>query len=95
MPFPAARLTDVTATGDVVTGPGVPTVIIEGMPAAVVGDMVDGAACVGSITVGAFTVLIGGVPAAIVSSVVVGENPETGVPVATAVATGAFTVLLD
>ena len=52
MPFPAARIGDMTATGDVVTGPGVPNVLIENMPASVMGDMVSGAACVGSITQG-------------------------------------------
>ena len=40
MTFPAARVGDLTATGDAITGPGVPTVLIAGMPAAVVGDTV-------------------------------------------------------
>ena len=56
MPGPAARVGDTTATGDTITGPGVPTVLIGGMPAAVLGDMVSGAACVGAITLGSFTV---------------------------------------
>ena len=34
MPFPAARVGDMTATGDVITGPGAATVMIENMPAA-------------------------------------------------------------
>lgn len=38
MPF-AARVGDMTAHGGVLTGPGVPTVLIGGMPAAVVGDL--------------------------------------------------------
>ena len=38
MPF-AARVGDPTAHPGVVTGPGVPTVLIGGMPAAVVGDL--------------------------------------------------------
>ncbi|MEO1259492.1 MAG: PAAR domain-containing protein [Bacteroidota bacterium] len=71
---PAARVGDnhicpmVTGTvphvGGPVTGPGVPTVLIGGMPAAVVGDML---ACVGppdTIVKGSATVLIGGKPAA-------------------------------
>ena len=34
MPFPAARLGDLTATGDAITGPGAATVFIMGRPAA-------------------------------------------------------------
>jgi uncharacterized Zn-binding protein involved in type VI secretion len=71
---PAARLTDVHTcpmfTGPVphvggpIVGPGVPTVLIGKMPAAVVGDA---AVCAGppdSIAQGSATVLIGGKPAA-------------------------------
>lgn len=71
---PAARITDMhtcpmtTGTVPHVGGPilpaGEPTVLIEGMPAARVGDM---AVCVGppdTIAVGSGTVLIGGMPAA-------------------------------
>lgn len=50
--------------GGPVTGPGTPTVLIAGMPAAVVGDM---CTCVGppdTIARGSATVLIGGKPAA-------------------------------
>ena len=64
MPFPAARLGDMTATGDAITGPGAATVLIENLPAACMGDLVAGAACTGSITVGSPTVLIMGRPAA-------------------------------
>lgn len=35
---PAARITDPTAHPGMIAGPGVPTVVIEGLPAAVVGD---------------------------------------------------------
>jgi uncharacterized Zn-binding protein involved in type VI secretion len=94
MSFPAARLGDTTATGDTVTGPGVPTVLIENLPAAVMGDMVSGAACVGSITVGSPTVLIGGRPAARVTSAVVGSNPVTGVPVSTTIVKGAVKTMI-
>ncbi|UII30613.1 PAAR domain-containing protein [Fulvivirga ulvae] len=71
---PAARLTDmhtcpmVTGTvphvGGPISGPGAPTVLIGGMPAAVVGDM---ATCTGppdTIAKGSGTVMIGGKPAA-------------------------------
>jgi uncharacterized Zn-binding protein involved in type VI secretion len=94
MTFPAARLGDITATGDAITGPGVPNVLIGGQPASVVGDMVSGAACTGAITMGSMTVLIAGRPAARVTSMVTGVNPATGVPVSTTVAMGAPTVLI-
>lgn len=71
---PAARLTDmhtcplsngpVPHVGGPIAGPGVATVLIGGMPAAVVGDQ---AVCVGPpdvIIQGSATVLIGGMPAA-------------------------------
>ncbi len=74
---PAARLTDmhvcpmvtpgvppVPHVGGPIAGPGVPTVLIGNMPAAVVGDM---AVCTGppdTIIKGSMTVLIGGKPAA-------------------------------
>ena len=50
--------------GGPIVGPGVPTVLIANLPAAVVGDMVT---CVGppdTIVKGSMTVLIGGKPAA-------------------------------
>jgi uncharacterized Zn-binding protein involved in type VI secretion len=94
MSFPAARVSDVTATGDTITGPGVPTVLIGGWPAAVVGDLVSGAACVGAISMGSMTVLIGGRPAARMTSQVTGANPATGVPVSTVVAKGQPNVLI-
>jgi len=72
----AARLTDmhvcpmqtpgtppIPHVGGLISGPGCPTVIIGGMPAAVVGDM---AVCVGppdSISKGSATVFFGGKPA--------------------------------
>ena len=71
---PAARITDmhvcpmvtvlVPHVGGPVTGPGVPTVLIGGLPAAVMGDL---CTCVGppdTIILGSTTVLIGGKPAA-------------------------------
>ncbi|TCM86124.1 PAAR domain-containing protein [Rhodovulum steppense] len=71
---PAARLTDmhtcpmvtgiVPHVGGPIVGPGVPTVLIAGRPAAVLGD---NCTCVGpptSIVKGSSTVMIGGKPAA-------------------------------
>jgi uncharacterized Zn-binding protein involved in type VI secretion len=74
---PAARVTDMHAcpmvtpglppiphVGGPIVGPGVPTVLIGSLPAAVVGD---NAVCVGppdTIVKGSATVLIGGKPAA-------------------------------
>ncbi len=74
---PAARLTDfhecpmetpapvpIPHVGGPILGPGEPTVLIGGLPAARVGDML---VCVGppdSIVMGSATVLIGGMPAA-------------------------------
>lgn len=72
---PAARVSDshtcpminpggAPHVGGPVTGPAVPTVLIGGLPAAVVGDM---CACAGppdSIIKGSATVLLGGKPAA-------------------------------
>jgi uncharacterized Zn-binding protein involved in type VI secretion len=74
MGMPAARLTDmhvcpmvtvlVPHVGGPIVGPGCPTVLIGGMPAACVGDVVT---CVGppdAIVMGSFTVMLGGRPAA-------------------------------
>jgi len=94
MSFPAARVGDLTATGDPITGPGVATVLIAGLPAAVVGDMVTGAVFAGSITQGSATVLIAGRPAARMTSVCAGSNVQTGVPLSTTVVAGAPTVLI-
>ena len=96
MSFPAARVGDQTATGDTITGPGAPTVLIAGQPASVVGDSVSGAACVGAITMGSATVLIMNRPAARVTSTVVGtaQAGPVRVPVSTTVAKGAPTVLI-
>jgi uncharacterized Zn-binding protein involved in type VI secretion len=84
--FPAARVGDMTVTGDPITGPGVPTVLIGGMPASVVGDVVSGAVCIGAISMGSMTVMIGGRPAARVTAQVTGANAVSGAPVTTAVA---------
>jgi uncharacterized Zn-binding protein involved in type VI secretion len=93
---PAARITDfhtcplvnpgpVPHVGGPIVGPGAPTVLIAGMPAAVVGDM---CICTGppdTIVKGSSTVLIGGKPAAVLGS----QTAHGGVIVA-----GAPTVIL-
>jgi uncharacterized Zn-binding protein involved in type VI secretion len=68
---PAARITDPSGHPGVITGPGVPTVLIGGLPAAVVGDVHTcsfpppaGPHPPTPIVKGSFTVLIGGRPAA-------------------------------
>jgi hypothetical protein len=84
-----------TVTGDAITGPGVPVVLIGGKPASVIGDLVAGSVCQGAVTVGCPTVLIGGRPVTRTTSSVVGVNPMSGVPVTTAAAPGAPTVLIN
>ena len=92
---PAARLTDmhvcpmvtgvVPHVGGPIIGPGVPTVLIAKMPAAVMGDMVT---CVGppdTIIKGSATVMIGGKPAARM-----GDNCAHG----GSIILGAFTVMI-
>jgi uncharacterized Zn-binding protein involved in type VI secretion len=91
---PAARISDMHAcqmvtpgpppvphVGGAISGPCVPTVLIGGLPAAVVGDM---AMCVGppdSIISGSATVLIAGRPAARVGdSCAHGGSIVTGMP---------------
>jgi uncharacterized Zn-binding protein involved in type VI secretion len=95
MAQPAARVGDLTVTGDPITGPGAPTVLIMGMPAARMGDLVSGPACVGAISKGSSLVLLAGQPAARVGDVAAGTNPASGAPVTTAIAPpGALTVLI-
>ena len=91
---PAATIGDLTATGDAITGPGMPLVLIMGKPACVMGDLVSGAACVGSVIIGSPTVLIGNRPAVRMGDSVAGANPATGVPVSTTVMGTAVTVLI-
>lgn len=69
MPF-AVRVTDVSNHGGTVVGPGVSTVLIGGMPAAVMGDMhvcslppTGHQPTVSPFPMGSATVLIGGRPA--------------------------------
>lgn len=83
----AARIGDPTADG-IITGVGAPTVLISGMPAAVVGDIGTPASgnVPGPFTLGSFTVLIGGKPA-----LRVGDMATNGTSV---IINGASTVLI-
>lgn len=88
---PAARVGDPSGHPGVITGPGIPTVLIAGMPAATAGDL---HTCSfpppavhppTPIAKGSATVLIGGKPAARV-----GDMAGCGAPIVA----GAFTVLI-
>jgi len=88
---PAARLMDPSGHPGVITGPGTPTVLIGGMPAATVGDL-HTCSFPGlpphpptPIVVGSSTVLIGGKPAARV-----GDTAGCGAPIVA----GEFTVMI-
>jgi uncharacterized Zn-binding protein involved in type VI secretion len=86
MPTPVATIANLTATGDVITGPGALTTMVKGLPVACLGDLVAGPVCVtGAITMTtAITKLAKGRPIANLGSVVAGVSP-IGVPVSTAV----------
>lgn len=87
MPTSSATLVNLTATGDAVTGPGMPTNLVNGLPQACMGDLVAGPVCTGAITATtAVNILTKGRPSANLGSVVTGVNPITGIPVATALA---------
>lgn len=89
---PAARVGDPTAHPGLVAGPGMPVVLIAGMPAAVAGDLhacamppVAGPHPPTPFPVGSFTVLIGGRPA-----LRLGDVSGCGAPIIA----GAFNVLI-
>lgn len=86
MPLPIATLTSLTATGDLVVGPGDPTFIMNGLPAACICDAVAGPVCEGAIVETESLVILCGLPAATMTSAITGVNPELGFPVETAVA---------
>ena len=87
MPTPAATLLNTTATADVVTGPGMPLNIVNGLPVACMGDTVAGPVCTGVIAMStAVNHSIKGRPIANIGAMVTGVNPITGIPVATALA---------
>ena len=81
-PMVTPGLPPIPHVGGPISGPGCPTVLIGGMPAAVVGDM---CVCVGppdTIAKGSATVLIGGKPAARVGDITAhgGNIPPPGMP---------------
>lgn len=88
---PAARIADmhvcpmvtgvVPHVGGPIIGPGVPTVMVGGMPAAVVGDMVTCTGPPDSIVKGSATVMIGGKPAARIGDLTAhGGSIVAGIP---------------
>jgi hypothetical protein len=86
MPTPIATIANLTATGDVIIGPGGITTMCKGLPVACMGDAVAGPLCVaGVITMTtAINKLAKGRPTANIGSMVVGVSP-IGIPVSTAV----------
>ena len=86
MPTPVATIVNLTATGDVIIGPGGLTTMVKGLPCACMGDAVAGALCVaGVITMTtALNKLAKGRPQANIGSLVTGVSP-IGIPITTAV----------
>jgi uncharacterized Zn-binding protein involved in type VI secretion len=86
MPTPVATIANLTATGDVIIGPGGITTMVKGLPVACMGDAVAGPMCItGAITMTtAITNLSKGRPTANIGSMVMGVAP-LGFPVSTAV----------
>jgi uncharacterized Zn-binding protein involved in type VI secretion len=86
MPTPVATIANLTATADVIIGPGAITTMVKGLPCACLGDTVAGPLCVtGVITMTtALTKLAKGRPQANIGSVVTGVS-IIGIPVTTTV----------
>lgn len=97
MPQPAARVGDMTAHGGVIVGPGAMTVLIGGMPAALVGDLQTCPLVTGLVPhvggpimpPGSITVLIEGRPAARV-----GDMTQCVGPPGVIIPPGCLTVLI-
>jgi uncharacterized Zn-binding protein involved in type VI secretion len=85
--MPIATIINLTATGDVILGPGAITTLVHGLPVACMGDAVCGPLCVaGAITMTpALNVLAKGRPSACIGALVMGVMP-LGFPIATVVA---------
>ena len=83
---PVATIANLTATGDVILGPGAFTTMVKGLPCACMGDLVAGPVCVtGAITMTtAITTMAKCRPQACIGSIVTGVS-IVGVPVATSV----------
>jgi hypothetical protein len=86
MPTPTATIANLTATGDVIIGPGGLTTMCKGLPVACMGDAVAGPMCItGVITMTtAINKLAKGRPTANLGSLVMGVS-ILGFPVPTAV----------
>ena len=86
---PTVSIANLTATGDVVTGPGAITKLVKGLPRACMGDLVAGPVCVSGVITSpiptTFNNIVMGRPQADLSSVVAGVS-VVGVPVSTVVA---------
>jgi hypothetical protein len=87
MPTPVATIANLTATADVIIGPGALTTMVKGLPCACMGDAVAGPVCVaGVITMTpALNKLAKGRPQVCIGSMVTGVS-VVGIPVSTAVA---------
>ena len=83
---PVATIANLTATGDVILGPGAFTTMVKGLPCACLGDLVAGPLCVtGAITMTtAITTMAKCRPQACIGSLVTGVS-VVGIPVATSV----------
>ncbi len=88
MPTPVATIVNMTATADVIIGPGGITTMVKGLPVACMGDAVSGPMCIGVITMTtAINKLAKGRPIANLGCVVTGISPPMlGAPIVTAVA---------
>ena len=83
---PVATIANLTATGDVILGPGAVTTMVKGLPCACLGDPVAGPVCVaGVITMTtAITTTAKCRPQVNIGSIVTGVS-VVGIPVATSV----------
>ena len=96
MPAPIATITNLSGTADVIIGPGAPTILINSMPVACVGDAVAGPMCTSGVIAMSpvMNILINGRPVANMGSMISGVSP-VGVPVSTPVSVcPAVTILL-
>lgn len=87
MPTPVATIVNMTATGDVIIGPGGFTTMVKGLPVACMGDMVVGPMCLGGVIMmtTALNKLAKGRPIANMGSPVMGMMPPLMTPIVTAV----------
>ncbi|MDR1362763.1 MAG: hypothetical protein LBJ35_01765 [Spirochaetaceae bacterium] len=86
MPTPVASICNLTATGDVIIGPGGITTMVKGLPVACLGDLVAGPMCITGVIsmTTALNKLAKGRPTANLGSIVMGIS-ILGIPISTAV----------